>query len=258
MNISQFRQYLEYPELLDERARHELVQIIEEYPFFGAARMLYTKSLHNLGHIKFDEELKKTAISVPSRKKLYLLLNKTILFPTQAVFETRSPMPKPAQETKHDQPEWPDDFYFELLDDAPSGEPVQTKPVEGVESMEDHFDISANDTDNAKIEDELKSNDSQKERKQLLIEKFIEEKPRIVPVASQAVQPSKDLLDEQPAPELFSETLAKIYIKQGLYHKAIINYQNLSLKYPEKSIYFADQIEKIKQLIQNQNNLTIK
>ena len=49
-----------------------------------------------------------------------------------------------------------------------------------------------------------------------------------------------------------TETLAEIYMKQGYYYRALQAYEKLSLKYPQKSIYFASQIQKIKRLISNQ------
>jgi len=48
--------------------------------------------------------------------------------------------------------------------------------------------------------------------------------------------------------EIISETLAKVYTRQEHYEKAISIYQKLSLKYPQKSIYFADQINLINKL----------
>ena len=48
--------------------------------------------------------------------------------------------------------------------------------------------------------------------------------------------------------ELMTETLAKIYLKQQKYKKAIDAFRILSLKYPEKNAFFADQIKKIKKL----------
>jgi len=45
-----------------------------------------------------------------------------------------------------------------------------------------------------------------------------------------------------------TETLAKVYLEQKKYRKAIQAFKILSLKYPEKSGFFADQIRAVKML----------
>ena len=86
-----------------------------------------------------------------------------------------------------------------------------------------------------------------------LIDRFIQSEPVMPKITAIPASEIKDLSQESPfdKEELFSETLAKIYVKQQLYEKAIATYIKLSLKYPEKSVYFANRIEKIKENINN-------
>jgi hypothetical protein len=85
-----------------------------------------------------------------------------------------------------------------------------------------------------------------KRKEDIIIEKFIKEEPQIRP-------PSIDKLDNENKAkkssedrnDLVSETLAQIYIDQMLYHKAIATYKKMMLKFPEKSRYFASQIEQL-------------
>ena len=59
-----------------------------------------------------------------------------------------------------------------------------------------------------------------------------------------------DIIEKSDAEneELMTETLAGIYFQQKNYEKALSAYKKLSLKYPEKSIYFATRIEEIEKL----------
>ena len=84
-----------------------------------------------------------------------------------------------------------------------------------------------------------------------LIDKFIIANPRIEPSREKTDQPQEDisLTFVQEEGGFVTETLAGIYVNQGYYQKAIDIYEKLSLKFPEKSSYFASQIEKVKELI---------
>ncbi|WP_235835892.1 hypothetical protein [Cognatitamlana onchidii] len=93
---------------------------------------------------------------------------------------------------------------------------------------------------------------SEKEKKFELIDKFISTNPKIKPTkpVSQKGNLAKAQMIQPEA--LMTETLARIYVEQKNYKKAIQSYKILSLKYPEKSSFFANQIKAVEQL-QEQN-----
>jgi hypothetical protein len=118
---------------------------------------------------------------------------------------------------------------------------TQFKPI-------DRQPESEKKTDKVKTTKNLK-----KEKKFDLIDKFIISNPKINPTKplSQKGNLAKTQMMQPEA--LMTETLARIYVEQKNYSKAIQSYKILSLKYPEKSGFFANQIKAVEQL-QEQNN----
>ncbi|PJJ83826.1 hypothetical protein [Mucilaginibacter auburnensis] len=83
-----------------------------------------------------------------------------------------------------------------------------------------------------------------------IIERFIQEEPQIKhPASAKLNNENKAKKSSEDIDELVTETLAKIYTEQMLYHKAILTYKKLMLKFPEKSLYFAGQIEQLEKKI---------
>jgi len=101
-------------------------------------------------------------------------------------------------------------------------------------SFLDWFDIITDDA--SKVENKFD-----------LIDEFIKNSPKIE--FSQGKESNSDIIiDSKLKDELITETLAKIYVTQKKFNKAIKAYEILSLKYPKKSSFFADQIIHIKKL----------
>ena len=63
--------YLDHPEALDDSTFHQLSKLVEEYPYYHAARLLLVKNAHKLQHESYEHELRKAAILLPDRKPLF-------------------------------------------------------------------------------------------------------------------------------------------------------------------------------------------
>jgi hypothetical protein len=100
--------------------------------------------------------------------------------------------------------------------------------------------------------EEIKEKQAFKKPEDLLVEKFIREEPKISKPKTEFYSPVN--MARQSVTEddnLASETLAKIYMAQGNYSKAIRTLRVLELKYPEKSLYFAALIQETRKKQQN-------
>ena len=132
---------------------------------------------------------------------------------------------------------------FEIIDDEGKEKKAQKEPV----SVGQFVTIDEDETFSLIKQGEEEKAITNTE----LIDKFIRGEPKIIPdernVSNDDI--STDSIEESEG--FITDTLAKIYVKQGYYSKAIFAYEKLILKYPEKSSYFAGQINEIKKIINN-------
>lgn len=113
--------------------------------------------------------------------------------------------------------------------------------------------VRENLQENKSMAQEPEPIDEEKKKKAELIDKFIETSPKIPPIKPGTVFTPNIDLNKEDNSYLMTETLAKVYLEQKKYQKAIQAYEILILKYPEKSSFFADRIKDIKIVQQNNN-----
>jgi hypothetical protein len=89
------------------------------------------------------------------------------------------------------------------------------------------------------------------DNKLAIIDKFLSDNPKIKPISSSVPKPKLVNNEEDVSDSLMTETLARIYLEQKNFGKAIQSYKILSLKYPEKSSFFADQLKLVQELKDN-------
>ncbi|MDR0749853.1 MAG: hypothetical protein LBF62_09815 [Tannerellaceae bacterium] len=233
--------------LLTKDTLPKLKQLTEEYPYFHTAKILYLKNLAVLNAVNFVSELERMAIYISDRKKLFTLIEGT-RYGFKVQLKTEKGIP---------------DDSFSLIDSFL----FFHNPSEEAASSDSSilFRPSASSDylywmDSGETEDNTDDGNSPKLKDHELIESFLE-KDRQRPLGRGLQLDDENILsdmeekkDESPPRDedsYFTETLARIYIKQKRYEKALQIIKNLSLKYPEKNAYFADQIRFLEKLIIN-------
>jgi tetratricopeptide (TPR) repeat protein len=227
----------------DKKTPASLLKIIKKYPYFQTAHLLYALNLFYLRDAHFLYDVRKTAVYLNDRKKLFFLvenhffdgdkietLQHEIPQNSESVFNKidsfLSENEDPIAETK----EMPNssaasvDYAGYYLSEIQEENPEPVKPLQ----FQDAIDRFLANDEISPIKIELKNWDR------------TEETPF----------PNMEAFDDS---DVFSETLAKIYIKQRKYDKALEIIRKIVLFYPEKSSYFADQIQMLENLIINKN-----
>jgi hypothetical protein len=235
MNKSDFTKMIGDSVPVTRQMVSEVYDLIDIFPYFQSAHLLLLKALHKNGDVKFENQLRDSSIHIADREVLYYLLQ-TRTLPDTGQSETRqnnvvseeSSAVTP-QTTDESEQNW--DLLELDLDDNQSGISEEIMPAMKLQS-------DAEKKPDKRLQSEL-------------IDKFIIANPRIETNKEKSNLPLEDISTafvEQKG-SFVTETLARIYVNQGYYSKAIDIYEKLSLKFPEKSSYFASQIEKVKEYI---------
>lgn len=211
--------------------------------YFQAAQVLYLLSLKQNNPDLFAKELERVVFLLPNRRYLYTILQKGINKVAKEVPE--SPLEPPAVGDKVGH-EGKNGQVLSPVEVAKLPGAVENWNLQEFGSEDDILELIADpENESESMEAENGTPD--------LIDQFLNNVPNIQrnttpPVPGEKFENEDISLGSVSEPEeLATEQLAQIYIQQRYFDKAIEVYKKLSLKYPEKSIYFASQIEKINQ-----------
>lgn len=230
---------IDIKELINDRTKLnadtlvELKAVVEEYPFFQTARLLYVANLYAVHDRSFGEELRKASVFLPDRRALFYMIEGE-----HYVIETpENAVPVASEKSKDRTISLIDNF---LSNQREENENKRAKPTLA-DLTTDYAAFLVNQDDVVSDADE-----APKLRGQSLIDNFIE-----VTKGKQRIE-MPDLNDEDynfsPAispedEEIYTEKMTDIYIKQGRYAEALGILKKICLNNPKKSAYFANQMK---------------
>ena len=249
-------QYIQNPDSIDAHAISECESLLQKYPYFEAVHLLYLKSVRKIDEDRYREVLPKHICHIKNNKSLFFIAEGANCDWLQLCTLDEKNNAECVEEK--DAVDMIDSFLEAYRVDKKK----QTEQ-EGVSSCDfvpiiDYGYLTKMKSVSLSADEQVKQ--PPKSYQDELIDRFMEEialrdkpfklndEPVPEPVVSTDNHQKK--LQEEP----LSENLAKNYIKQRRYEEALEIIQKLSLIYPEKNIYFADQIRFLRKLIININS----
>ena len=240
---------IEHPEQMDRDTLYELRSILALHPYFQTVRLLMLQNLYLLHDPSFDEELRRAAVYVTDRKAIFQMIEAAHYQLRQQVAANSE------QQTANTQSNRTIDLIENFLDSIPqeeSDKKPQRKPTPADASVDYvAYLLSSEST-------ETSTTNAPEMKGQELIDSFLEKEQGRILLNELPQEPDKDInsmnAEEDVEEEYFTETLARIYIKQGHYQKALGIISRLSERYPKKNAYFADQMRFLEKLIINSKN----
>lgn len=251
MKTANFINLLKNESIIEHTTTAELKSIVENFPYFQSARALYLKGLNNQDSFKYNKELKVTAAYTTDRAVLFDFITSKEFKNSELIQEPAAQIVSKEKETSIETETEPNLKPIKKTEEIEQvlevGKPLPFSVSENY-SFNQWLQLSTKKPLNRKVtyeNKEEKVNDTLE-----IIEKFIQNNPKIKPLSkdkSVAISITKNKQDSS----LMTETLAKVYLEQNKYENAKQAYRILSLKYPEKSGFFADQIKRIQILQKN-------
>ena len=274
MEMQRLDEWINNPDLMGSDTLEELRSIILRYPYFQTTWLLYIKNLYLIKHPSFKDELRRGALYVADLSVLfYFVEGNSFSFPKSEYKESE-------KQVANDRTL---DLINRFLSEIPNDKGLSSELSIPVDSVMDYSSLLLlNSAENGRKEVD---NTALPLKGQALIDDFIEksesgmlssgnnmtdavgngnekdefsEEDLVVIDDDNNAGPVDDVMegnaeaaDETGDDNYLTETLAKIYVKQQRYDKALEIIKKLNLKYPKKNAYFADQMRFLERLIIN-------